>query len=62
MRCLLIEHPTGSCSSTRGSANKENEKFHDIYGIENAGGAIGPTQLEERARRGGVRGRPTWTS
>ena len=44
---------SGSCSSIRGAGNKENAKFHDIYGIENAG-ANGRTALEDalaRARR-----------
>ncbi len=37
MRCLLIEHESGLVLIDTGAGNKENEKFHDIYGLENAG-------------------------
>lgn len=37
MRCLLIEHDDGLILIDTGAGNKENAKFHDIYGIENAG-------------------------
>lgn len=46
MRCLLIEHDDGLILIDTGSGNKENQKFHDIYGIENAGGE-GRTALED---------------
>ncbi len=47
MRCLLIEHPDALVLVDTGLGNKENEKFHAIYGIENAPvGHAGPTQLE----------------
>ena len=46
MRCLLIEHAIGLVLIDTGVGNKENEKFRDIYGIENAG-RIGPTWLED---------------
>ena len=46
MRCLLIEHESGLVLIDTGSGNKENAKFHDIYGIENAG-ANGRTALED---------------
>jgi len=46
MRCLLIEHPIGLVLIDTGVGNKENEKFRDIYGIENAG-RVGPTWLED---------------
>ena len=46
MRCLLIEHPTGLVLIDTGLGNKENEKFRDIYGIENTG-HYGPTWLED---------------
>jgi glyoxylase-like metal-dependent hydrolase (beta-lactamase superfamily II) len=36
MRCLLIEHESGLVLIDNGAGNKENEKFHDIYGVENA--------------------------
>jgi glyoxylase-like metal-dependent hydrolase (beta-lactamase superfamily II) len=45
MRCLLIEHPDGLVIIDTGLGNKEDAKFHDIYGISNAG-ANGRTQLE----------------
>ena len=46
MRCLLIEHPIGLVLIDTGVGNKENEKFVDIYGIENTG-QFGPTWLED---------------
>jgi glyoxylase-like metal-dependent hydrolase (beta-lactamase superfamily II) len=46
MRCLLIEHAIGLVLIDTGLGNKENEKFQDIYGIENAGHR-GPTWLED---------------
>jgi len=50
MRCLLIEHDVGLVLIDSGAGNKENEKFYDIYGIENAGS---PTQLEDGIRAAG---------
>src|SRR5579862_291964 len=41
MRCLLVEHHTGLVLIDTGAGNKENEKFIDIYGIENAS-AVAP--------------------
>jgi glyoxylase-like metal-dependent hydrolase (beta-lactamase superfamily II) len=46
MRCLLLEHPDGLVLIDTGLGNKENEKFKEIYGIENSG-ADGRTQLED---------------
>ena len=46
MRCLLIEHEIGLVLIDNGAGNKENEKFHDIYGVENSG-AEGRTALED---------------
>lgn len=46
MRCLLIEHPSGLILVDTGLGNKENSKFHGIYGIENSG-ANGRTALED---------------
>src|SRR5690606_36029534 len=37
MRCLLVEHPDELFLIDTGSGNKETQKFHEIYGIENAG-------------------------
>ncbi len=45
MRCLLIEHDIGLVLIDNGAGNKENEKFYEIYGVEN-GATPGPTQLE----------------
>ncbi|MBK6488679.1 MAG: MBL fold metallo-hydrolase [Gemmatimonadetes bacterium] len=45
MRCLLVEHDDGLVLVDTGLGNKEGAKFHDIYGIENAGGG-GRTWLE----------------
>ena len=52
MRCLLIEHEIGPVLIETGAGNKETAKFHDIYGIENAG-ADGRTALEDGIREAG---------
>ncbi len=52
LRCLLIEHPEKLVLIETGAGNKENEKFHDIYGLENAGTG-GRTQLEDGIREAG---------
>lgn len=52
MRCALIEHDSGLVLIDSGSGNKENEKFIDIYGIENAG-PDGRTMLEQGIREAG---------
>ncbi len=50
MRCLLVETPDALVLIDNGVGNKEDEKFRDIYGIENAGS---PTRLEDELRRTG---------
>ena len=66
MRCLLIEHESGLVLIDNGAGNKENEKFHDIYAVENAGadaaaaGAAGhgaATQLDDGLRQLGMSAR-----
>src|SRR5215467_12890940 len=47
MRPLLVEHPDGLVLIDNGLGNKEDAKFHDIYGIENAGKETGTTRLED---------------
>jgi glyoxylase-like metal-dependent hydrolase (beta-lactamase superfamily II) len=54
MRCLLIEHEIGPILIDTGAGNKENQKFYDIYGIENTG-KTGPTQLEDALAQAGVK-------
>lgn len=54
MRCLLIEHESGLVLVDTGAGNKETAKFHDIYGIENAGQG-GRTLLEDGLSQLGVR-------
>ena len=49
MRCLLIEHDRGLVLIDNGAGNKENPRFHEIYGIENSG-AEGRTLLEDGLR------------
>jgi glyoxylase-like metal-dependent hydrolase (beta-lactamase superfamily II) len=44
LRCLLIEAPAALVLVDTGVGNKEDDKFHDIYGIENTGD---PTRLED---------------
>jgi glyoxylase-like metal-dependent hydrolase (beta-lactamase superfamily II) len=54
MRCLLVEHDAGLVLIDTGAGNKENDRFTDIYGIENAGDP-GPTALEDGIRAAGHR-------
>ena len=54
MRCLLIEHERGLVLIDNGAGNKENPKFHEIYGVENSG-AQGRTLLEDGLGSVGVR-------
>lgn len=54
MRCLLVEHESGLVLIDTGAGNKENAKFLDIYGIENAGTA-GRTMLEDALASLGLR-------
>ena len=49
MRCLVIEHDIGPILIDNGAGNKEDAKFHEIYGVENAG-ADGRTRLEDGLR------------
>ena len=50
MRVLLIEHDRGLVLVDTGAGNKEDAKFHDIYGVENAGSS-GRTLLEDALRQ-----------
>jgi glyoxylase-like metal-dependent hydrolase (beta-lactamase superfamily II) len=52
MRCLLVEHDAGLVLLDTGAGNKENEKFHDIYGLDNRG-QDGLTWLEDGIRSAG---------
>jgi glyoxylase-like metal-dependent hydrolase (beta-lactamase superfamily II) len=52
MRCLLIEHDDGLILIDTGAGNKEDQKFIDIYGIENSGTG-GRTMLEDGIRAAG---------
>ena len=54
MRCLVIEHESGPVLIDTGAGNKEDTKFHDIYGIENRGDE-GRTRLEDGLREIGMR-------
>jgi glyoxylase-like metal-dependent hydrolase (beta-lactamase superfamily II) len=53
MRCLLVEHDAGPILIDTGVGNKEDARFHGIYGIENAG-AEGRTALEDGLRAVGM--------
>jgi glyoxylase-like metal-dependent hydrolase (beta-lactamase superfamily II) len=46
LRCLLVEHPGGLVLIDSGIGNKEDDKFREIYGVENEG-KQGATQLED---------------
>ncbi|MEX0855986.1 MAG: MBL fold metallo-hydrolase, partial [Gemmatimonadota bacterium] len=50
LRCLLVEAPEALVLIDTGVGNKEEEKFRDIYGIENEGN---PTCLEDGIRAAG---------
>ena len=52
MRCLLIEHDDGPILIDTGAGNKENARFLDIYGVENAG-ANNRTMLEDGLKAAG---------
>lgn len=54
MRCLLVEHPDGLVLVDTALGNKEDPRFVDIYGIQNAGRA-GPTQLDDALAEAGHR-------
>ena len=49
LRCLLVEHDDGLVLIDTGIGNKEDSKFRDIYGVENAG-QDGRTKLEDALR------------
>ena len=51
MRCLLVETGSATVLIDTGLGNKDNAKFHDIYGVSNAGE---PTRLESSLREIGV--------
>jgi glyoxylase-like metal-dependent hydrolase (beta-lactamase superfamily II) len=46
LRCLLVEHDAGLVLIDTGLGNKEDDKFRDIYGVENEG-RDGRTCLED---------------
>ncbi len=49
LRCLLVEHDDGLVLIDTGIGNKEDEKFRDIYGVDNAG-QNARTKLEDALR------------
>ncbi len=51
MRCLLLETPEGRILVDTGVGSKDEDKFRDIYGIENEGA---PTRLEDSLHELGV--------
>ena len=54
LRCLLVEHDAGLVLIDTGVGNKEDDKFRDIYGVQNAG-TRGPTLLEDALAEVGSR-------
>ena len=54
MRCALVEHEAGLVLIDDGAGNKEEPKFYDIYGVENAA-EDGRTNLEAGIRAAGFR-------
>lgn len=53
LRCMLIEHPDGPIVVDTGVGSKEDAKFVEIYGVDNAG-QPGPTRLEAALHAAGV--------
>ncbi|MEJ2482388.1 MAG: MBL fold metallo-hydrolase [Gemmatimonadota bacterium] len=51
MRCLLIRTPSATILVDSGLGNKEDAKFHEIYGVRNEGA---PTRLESSLQALGV--------
>lgn len=49
LRCLLVEHDDGLVLVDTGLGNKDDAKFREIYGVDNAG-ADGRTRLEDALR------------
>ena len=52
MRCLLLEHPDGLVLIDTGLGNKEDPKFLDIFGVDNAG-TERRTRLEDAIKAAG---------
>ncbi|HEX4633032.1 MAG TPA: MBL fold metallo-hydrolase [Gemmatimonadales bacterium] len=52
MRCLLLEHPDGLVLIDTGLGNKEDSKFLDIFGVDNAG-TDHRTRLEDAIKAAG---------
>ena len=50
LRCLLVETPGALVLVDSGIGNKEDEKFREIYGVENEGH---PTRVEDALRAAG---------
>jgi glyoxylase-like metal-dependent hydrolase (beta-lactamase superfamily II) len=50
LRCLLVEAPRALVLIDTGIGNKEDAKFRDLYGVDNAGA---PTRLEDAIRAAG---------
>jgi glyoxylase-like metal-dependent hydrolase (beta-lactamase superfamily II) len=50
LRCLLVQTPDALVLIDTGVGNKEDEKFRDIFGVENSGD---PTRLEDAIREAG---------
>lgn len=50
MRCLLVESPDSLVLVDTGAGNKEDERFRDIYGVDNPGR---PTRLQDGIRAAG---------
>jgi glyoxylase-like metal-dependent hydrolase (beta-lactamase superfamily II) len=54
MRCLLVETADSLVLIDNGCGNKESDRFHDIYGIENAPSLAGDaTRLEDALAEAG---------
>lgn len=53
MRSVLVEHPDGPVLIDTGLGDKDEPRFHEIYGAENRGTDPGPTRLEDALKVAG---------
>ncbi len=58
LRCLLVEAPGALVLVDTGIGNKESEKFHHIYGVDNGASVedgVAPTRLQDAIRAAGFK-------
>ena len=53
LRCLLVETPDALVLVETGLGGKENERFRELYGVDNASAAAAPDRLHDAVRAAG---------